>query len=170
MKPLAKHPIFPISIVISLFQRAKRGFLWFVCLMALTVAQSGRGQLVMPDFAVVGKKGGEIGKLWSTNATDHLFPQQIAVDFNGQGIVYGFVCEYRWSPDVFQEITGKIEKSGNPEQKARRGGYFAWRDENRKLAISLFRDQESDTIKLIVVSTDASIRGKSAVKTDKNAK
>lgn len=124
----------------------------------------------MPNFAVVGQKGEDVGKLWKTNADEHVFPKQIAVDFNEQGVVYGFVCEYRWSQIALTEIKGKLEKSIKAKQKSQSESYFVWRDESRKLAISLFHDKESDTIKLIAVSTDALIRGKSGVKANENAK
>jgi len=150
------------AVAASIF-RQRQTIRWFLFsfLIVFTALQAGQCQTVMPNFAIVGQKGESVGKLWNTNRDDHIFPKQVAVDFNDRGIIYGFVCEYWWDQDVFTEIKGTLEKRTGALQKSRSEGYFVWRDEDQKLAISLFHDRESNTIKLIAVSTDAAIRGKS---------
>lgn len=142
----------------------------FFCIVVVFVAQPVRSEVVMPNFDIVGQKGEHVGELWKNNATNHVLPKQLAVDFTNQGVVYGFVCEYWWNQNVFDEIKAKLENSIKAKQKAPSKNYFVWRAEDQKLAISLFLDKESNTIKLIAVSTDATIRGKSTVKANEKAK
>lgn len=160
MKRFGNNSAFAVGACIIRQRQTIRWFL-FSCLIVLTASQPGQCQTVMPNFAVVGQKGESVGKLWNTNRDDHIFPKQMAVDFNDGGIVYGFVCEYWWDQDVFAEIKRTLEKRTGAQQKSRSERYFVWRDEDQKLAISLFHDRESNTIKLIAVSTDTAIRGKS---------
>ena len=144
---------------------------WFLlsCWVVFTASHAGQCQTVMPNFAVIGQRGESVGKLWNPNQDNHIFPKQMAVDFNDRGIIYGFVCEYWWDQDVFTEIKGILEQRTGAQLKSRNERFLAWRDEDQKLAISLFHDRESNTIKLIAVSTDAAIRGKSD-KGNENAK
>ena len=137
---------------------------FFVCLFLVVACKCGRCQVALPNFGIVGQKGEEVGKLWQRARDERILPKQIAIDFNDQGVIYGFVCEYWPSQDVLAQIKGKIQKIINSKQESPNKGYFVWRDENRKLAISLFLDHESNTVKLIAVSTDATIRGKSEAK------
>lgn len=160
MKRFGNNSAFAVAASIFRQLQTIRWFL-FSCLIVFTASQAGQSQTVMPNFAVVGQKGESLGKLWNTNRDDHIFPKQVAVDFNDRGIIYGFVCEYWWDQDVFMEIKGILEKRTGAQQKSRSERYFAWRDEDQKLVISLFHDRESNTIKLIAVSIDAAIRGKS---------
>lgn len=141
-----------------------------LCFLLFAPFQHGQCEVVLPNFGIVGQDGEKVAKLFGKPPGEHVLPKQIAVDFNEQGVIYGFVCEYWSSQDVLVQIKDKIEKITNGKQRSPSKDYFVWRDEGRKLAISLFVDKESNTIKLIAVSTDAKIRGKPDTKATEKAK
>lgn len=169
-------PDSPMSTFVTnqITQRVRYRRMWvgllpfFVCLLVIAPSDCGRCQVILPNFGIIGQKGDEVGKLWQRAGDEGILPKQIAIDFSDQGVIYGFVCEYWPSQDVLAQLKGKIQKLTNSEQKSPNQGYSVWRDENRKLAISLFLDDESNTVKLIAVSTDDAIRGTSKTKGTKS--
>jgi len=133
-----------------------------VSVVFLTVGQTGWCQPVTPEFALVGRSGHSGGKLWSETLPNPLFPRQIVLDVNESGTFYGFACEYRWEEGVWSQLRETMERRPGMQRKATGGTFWAWRDEGNKLAICMFRDAEAEAIKLIVVSTDSSLRGQSS--------
>jgi len=111
----------------------------------------------MPNFAIIGRNWGEIGELWRKGSV-HAFPKQMSIDYNDRGVIYGFVCEYRWNQKDFDELRDRIQKTVRGEQKVASSEFLAWRDEEQKLTVTLFRDRDAKLIRVTAISIDTTVR------------
>jgi len=130
-----------------------------VALLVFTLALDAHSSpdVVLLDFKIVGRKW-DFSGLNGKDKPNGVFPRQVSLDFNSDGIVYGFVCEYKESDEIFSVLNTNIQNHLGGEPKVSKGGFIAWRDEKLKLTISLFRDRDTKAIKVAVVSVDKSVR------------
>lgn len=130
-----------------------------VALLVFTLILDARSSpdVVLLDFKTAGRKWDFLG-LNGNEKSNGVFPRQVLMDINSDGIVYGFVCEYKESDEIFGVLKTNIQNLLGGEPKLSNEGFTAWRDEKLKLTISLFRDRDTKAIKVAVVSVDKSVR------------
>jgi len=121
------------------------------------VESASGGSVAMPDFAIIGQRWGRIMPP-ANEASFKVFPKQVAIDYNSNGIIYGFVYEYRIGSELFADLKAEIQKTIQVEPKMVSSKMAVWRNENRKLTITLTLSQEENNIKVVAVSIDKEIR------------
>jgi hypothetical protein len=115
------------------------------------------GTVALPDFSVIGQRWGQAAKA-SNNESPEVFPKQVTIDYNANGVIYGLAYEYKDSKEAFDELKAEIQKTIRVEPIMYTANMVAWRNEDRKLTITLTLDKETKSIKVIAVSIDKNIR------------
>lgn len=126
---------------------------FFFALVETTCA----GTVALPDFSVIGQRWGQATKV-SKKESPGVFPKQVTIDYNANGVIYGLAYEYRDSKEAFGELKAEIQKTIRVEPIMYTANMVAWRNEDRKLTITLTLDKETKSIKVIAVSIDKNIR------------
>lgn len=125
----------------------------FFALIEITFA----GTVALPDFSVIGQRWGQAAKA-SSKESPEVFPKQVTTDYNADGVIYGLAYEYRGSKEAFGELKAEIQKTIRVEPIMYTANMVAWRNEDRKLTITLTLDKETKSIRVIAVSIDKNIR------------
>lgn len=112
--------------------------------------------VAIPQFGIIGQYDTSTDLVLSGNATAH--PKQLVVDFNRKGIIYGFTCDYDWNLTLFKQLVDGIGRSIDGQLASNDPMYFIWRDEAKRITVSLFVVEDEHVIRIVAVSIDPSVR------------
>jgi hypothetical protein len=115
------------------------------------------GPVALPDFSIIGKRWGQVAQA-TNKELPTVFPKQVTIDYNADGVIYGLAHEYRDSEKLFDKLKTEIQKTIQIQPKMASTNMVAWRNEAQKLTVTLTLDKETKSIKVIAVSVDKNIR------------
>ena len=131
------------------------------CWSRVAIGAETTNTIALPNFAILGTRLDAQQSLWQSSNTS-AYPKQIAIDYNSEGIVYGFVCEYRVaeSTNLFSILQAAVNDQVKVTPKLNQTNFVIWRNDDRKFAVQLFPEEDGKSIRLLVVSVDEKIRSK----------